>query len=369
LCRFYVPPGQMAIVTSKVGKEPAPGTILVGPGEKGIRHDVLAEGRHFLDPFCYEIKIVPAIEIPLGKVGVVTSKVGRELPPGEIIAAERDGKGVWRNVLGPGTYRLNPEGYEVTQLDAINIPIGYVGIVTSQTGKPVKPGEFAGPGQQGVMKDVLQPGLYYVNPRAYQVDVLEIGMNQVSIIGRSGSVVLTKSQISSASSALDSLQQNTIQAQQEKRNEYLNKNARQLVGHLLLEELAALAVDEVARLVGGAFEARDREDLRQQDLVDHGGQVAVDHVDARDVLRQELELDGHVEQDLEAVARGELDEAVDAEGNRLLRDGRHLLAERVCLLGLQLLRLIRQAGCTGRPAISRLRTHFFIGQVFRPSRV
>jgi len=88
----------------------------------------------------------------------------------------------------------------------------------------VKPGEFAGPGQKGVMKDVLPPGLYYINNRAHQVDVLEIGMNQVSILGRSGSVVMTKSQISNASTALDSLQQNTIQVQQEKRNKYLEQN-------------------------------------------------------------------------------------------------------------------------------------------------
>jgi hypothetical protein len=224
-CRIQVPAGHMAIVTAKVGKPLPPGQILAGPGEKGVQRDPLPEGRHFLDPINHAWRIVPVVAIPVGKVGVVTSKVGKELPPGEILATDTACKGVWKDVLGPGTYRLIPEGYEVTQLDAINIPIGYVGIVTSQTGKPVKPGEFAGPGEQGVMKNVLQPGLYYINPRAYQVDVLEIGMNQVSILGRSGSVVLTKSQITTAGTALDSLQQNTIQAQKEKRDAYLEKNA------------------------------------------------------------------------------------------------------------------------------------------------
>jgi hypothetical protein len=224
-CRIQVPAGYMAIVTAKVGKMLPPGEILAGPDEKGVRRDPLPEGRHFLNPVNYSWRVVPVLAIPVGKVGVVTSKVGKELPAGEILAADKAGKGVWKDALGPGTYRLNPEGYEVTLLDAINIPIGYVGIVTSQTGKPVKPGEFAGPGEQGVMKNVLQPGLYYINPRAYQVDVLEIGMNQVSIVGRSGSVVLTKGQISSASDALASLQQNTVQAQKEKREEYLTRNA------------------------------------------------------------------------------------------------------------------------------------------------
>ncbi|MDD2597919.1 MAG: SPFH domain-containing protein [Kiritimatiellae bacterium] len=223
-CRIPVKAGYMAIVTAKIGQPLPPGQILAEPGQKGVQSTPLPEGRHFLNPVTHEWRIVPAINIPVGKVGVVTSKVGAELPSGEIIAADSGSKGIWKDVLGPGTYRLNPEGYEVTQLDVINIPIGYVGVVTSQTGEPVLPGQFAGVGQKGVMKDVLQPGLFYVNNLAYQVDVLEIGMNQVSILGRSGSVVMTKNQIFSASTALDSLQQNTIQAQQEKRNKYLEQN-------------------------------------------------------------------------------------------------------------------------------------------------
>ena len=245
-CRIPVPAGHMAIVTKKTGNPLPPDQILAAPGEKGVQRDPLPEGRHFRDPVTHSWRIVPLVSIPVGKVGVVTSKVGKELPPSEILAVDTGSKGVWKDALGPGAYRLNPEGYEVTMLDAINIPIGYVGIATSQTGEPVKPGEFAGPGQQGVMRDVLQPGLYYINPRAYQVDVLEIGMNQVSIIGRSGSVVITKSQISSAGSALDALKQNTIQAQKEKREQYLEKNADR--GFLSQQALNSMnmAIDEVA---------------------------------------------------------------------------------------------------------------------------
>ena len=165
LCRFYVQPGYMAVVTAKTGKAPAAGTILVEKGEKGIWREVLSEGRHFLDPVKYEIKICQAVNIPLGKVGIVTSKVGRELAPGEVIAPDRNSKLIWRDVLGPGMYRLNPEGYSVEIVDAINIPVGFVGVVTSQTGKSPKPGEFAKPGEKGVMRDMLQPGLYYIKDK------------------------------------------------------------------------------------------------------------------------------------------------------------------------------------------------------------
>ena len=123
-CRFYVAPGQMAVVTAKTGKTPLNNDILVNRGEKGIWKEVLAEGRHFLDPVSYEVKISPATVIPLGKVGIVTSKVGKELPPGEVIAPDRESKGIWKEALGPGVYRLNPEGYSVEIADAIMNAIG-----------------------------------------------------------------------------------------------------------------------------------------------------------------------------------------------------------------------------------------------------
>ena len=223
-CRVYVGPGEMAIVTSKTGDELPPGAILAEPGQKGVQRIPLGEGRHFLNPVTHDWRIVAAITIPAGSVGVVTSKNGRELAPGEILAPDRDSKGVWKDVLGPGRYRLNPEGYDVKVMSAINIPIGYVGVVTSQAGKPAAAGSFAGSGEKGVMEKVLQPGLYYVNPRAYQVDVVEIGMNQVSIVGKSGTVVLTKAQSQSAN-GLDELQRMTLQKQVQKRAEYVTQNA------------------------------------------------------------------------------------------------------------------------------------------------
>ena len=223
-CRVYVPEGYMAIVTAKTGEELPAGAILAEPGQKGVQRLPLTEGRHFLNPITHDWKIVPVVTIPAGSVGLVTAKTGKELPAGEIIAADHASKGVWKDVLGPGSYRLNPEGYEVKILAAINIPIGYVGVVTSLTGRPAAAGLFAGPGEKGVMEKSLQPGLYYLNPRAYQVDVVEIGMNQVSIIGKSGTVVLTKAQNQSAG-GLDELQQLTLAKQSQKRAEYVTQNA------------------------------------------------------------------------------------------------------------------------------------------------
>ena len=219
-CRFYVAPGAMAVVTAKSGEALPPGQILAKPGQRGIQEQVLGEGRHFLNPWLYEHKIMPVIAIPPGKVGVVTSKVGAELPPGEFLA-EPGQKGIWRRVLGPGKHRLNPYGYQVDIVDAISIPVGYVGVVTSLSGKQTTPDAFAGPGEKGVRQDILQPGLYYVNPKELQVDLLEIGVNQVSLLGKTGGEVITKAQMASQNVAMEGLQKRALAEQMEKRLDYL----------------------------------------------------------------------------------------------------------------------------------------------------
>jgi hypothetical protein len=157
-----------------------------------------------------------------GKVGIVTSKVGDKLPEGEFIA-ERGQKGIWRSVLGPGKYRLNPYGYNIEIIDAISIPIGYAGVITSLSGQQAASGEFAKDNQKGVREDVLQPGLYYVNPKEYKVDVLEIGINQVSLLGQEGSKVVTKARQLGQSQALNVLQANVLERQEQKRADYFSQ--------------------------------------------------------------------------------------------------------------------------------------------------
>jgi len=243
-CRFYVGPDQMAVITAKTGDALPPGQILAKDGQRGIREDVLGEGRHFRNPWLYEREIRPVTVIPPGKVGVVTSKVGQELPEGEFLA-ERGQKGIWRNVLGPGKYRLNPVGYQIDIVDAISIPIGYDGVVTSLSGTQTPPHAFAKKGEKGVRSDVLQPGLYFVNPREYKVDVLEIGVNQVSLLGKGGGAVITKGLQVSQNVAMDRLQQNVLQEQQEKRADYMRQESSS--GMRLGRLLSSSAPDKARR--------------------------------------------------------------------------------------------------------------------------
>lgn len=227
-CRVFVNPDEMAVVVTKSGKDIEAGRILARPDEKGVQEHVLGEGRYFYNPIIFDIKKYPVLTIPAGKVGVVKSNVGRDLPQGEFLADDGE-KGVQRQVLGPGKYRINPVGYEITLEDALNIPIGFVGVVTSLSGTQAPEGEFAGEGQKGVRRDVLQPGLYFINPREFKVDLMEVGMNQVSLLGKEGGAVITKNVANLISSDRDDAVQqmaiNALTKQQAAREEYASQSA------------------------------------------------------------------------------------------------------------------------------------------------
>jgi len=247
-CRFYVGPNEMAVITAKNGDPLPPGQILAKHGQRGVQEDVLSEGRHFLNPINFEHTIVPVTIIPPGKAGIVTSKVGKDLPEGEFLA-EPGQKGIWRAVLGPGKYRINPVGYKIDMIDALSIPIGYVGVVTSLSGEQAPEGAFAKAGQKGVREDILQPGLYYVNPHEFKVDVVEVGVNQVTLLGsKQGGGVITKSQIQTSNEAMDKLERNALMQQEQKRERYLSSSQ----SGLSMNAPAAHAPQEAAKSHGRA---------------------------------------------------------------------------------------------------------------------
>jgi len=157
--------------------------IATEPGEKGIQHDVLPEGRYFRNPYTWSWRIEPSTEIPAGRLGVVTRLFGDELPSGEIIAREGT-KGILEEIRLPGRHRINPYAYRVDLYDAITIRPGHVGVVTSLVGadslkEPLPPEQrnmfLVGDGLKGVRGDrLLDAGTYYLNP--FMMHVVEVNL-------------------------------------------------------------------------------------------------------------------------------------------------------------------------------------------------
>ncbi len=174
-----VPANKMVVLIAKTGKEMPSGQIIAEPGQKGVLLEPLGPGRHFINPFLYERQIKDQLVIKGGEIGVVISKFGKELPHGEFLAGTGD-RGIQREVLMPGTYRLNPYAYDIKIVKMIEVDPGYVGVVTARSGKNAS-SQLAEPGERGVQKAVLQPGLYALNPEVYSVERVEIGYNQITM--------------------------------------------------------------------------------------------------------------------------------------------------------------------------------------------
>lgn len=219
--RVYVPDDQALVVVNKFGAD-LPGDMVVVPADdnhyKGVQEEARGPGRYFIDPVEYGTELVPLVAIPAGNpekwqwdsagqlkdpqdapmVGLVTVKQGKTPPDGEEVV-DAGFRGIQKDVLTPGTYKINPYLEEVTLVPAVVIPPGSVGVVTRQIGAnnaesgagattnagaaaPMMQNRLvSGNADRGILRDVLQPGIYYLNPRMVKVTVMPIGYDEISL--------------------------------------------------------------------------------------------------------------------------------------------------------------------------------------------
>ena len=206
--RIFVPPGKSLLLRYKGplllgrGHSPQPGQLARRePLEVGVLMEMPGPGRHFYCPLWWERTLVEDVVVEPGELAVVTSLVGSDpaagagrlgdsqfLVEGEL--GETTSKGTLRRVYGPGRYRVNPYAYEVKKIKGqadvssgrqvkqsgwVRIETGHVGVVTNQTDNP-RTGA-----RQGIQPEPLPPGLYAINPREQQVDVIPIGYREKTL--------------------------------------------------------------------------------------------------------------------------------------------------------------------------------------------
>jgi regulator of protease activity HflC (stomatin/prohibitin superfamily) len=195
ICRVYVEKGESLVLTYRgplIGSVPsaAPGRFAKvdesgNPLERGVLEEMLGPGRHFVSPWHFDRVIVKDVVVPVGKVAVVTSKVGEDPPTGSFLIDDEPGKavhkGILRKVLTPGRYRLNTfSAYDVPATpdkmdDAVVVPPGSVGVVTNLADNPLT-GE-----KQGVQDKTLPAGTYFLNPREKRVEIVQVGLWAVDV--------------------------------------------------------------------------------------------------------------------------------------------------------------------------------------------
>ncbi len=173
----YVPPGQHLIIIAKDGDPLTPGQVLAEKGQKGIQREVEGEGWHFVMPVVYAAELEPNLDVPAGSVGIVTARGGKPLPKGRLLAEDGE-QGIQRRVLTPGSYRINRRGFDVAIAPATEIKPGFVGVVRRLLGKDGASRFAQAADEKGILRDVLQPGLYYINTKEFQVTQTEVGIFQ-----------------------------------------------------------------------------------------------------------------------------------------------------------------------------------------------
>lgn len=143
---------------------------------KGVVLEPLKEGRYYPNPYTYRRERQAVTVIDHGEVGVLIRKFGRPLIFPKTVATEPDERGPVAKTLGPGRHYINLLAYEVQKFDAIQIPEGHVGVVTLLSGNEpkVKNTYTVGPGEQGVQRKTLEPGLEYYNPYLKKIDIVDL---------------------------------------------------------------------------------------------------------------------------------------------------------------------------------------------------
>jgi uncharacterized membrane protein YqiK len=195
------------------------GKIMALNGEAGMQAVALAPGLYWgYWVWQYDIVEQPFINVPNGKIGLVSSRDGVELPTGRILATKVEcdnfqdaaafmngggQRGKQTHYLNTGVYRINTLLFEVSITDITRIEDGQVAVVTALDGAPLDKGSIAGRvfeghknfqdvdaflaagGQRGLQEQVILAGSYSLNPWAFMIEkvpMTEIPIGHVGVV-------------------------------------------------------------------------------------------------------------------------------------------------------------------------------------------
>ena len=206
-----VPSGSIGVVTPVDGETIEVGRILgsrvecesfqnakafiANGGQKGPQLDILKPGTYRINTKMFSVQIQYAVQVPEGKVGIVTTLDGLPLEKSEIAGSiipvnhnmfqdaqtflDNGGqKGLQEQVILAGTYYLNPLFVKTELSDMTEVKIGSVGVVISYvgdngndtTGEDFTQGKIVSKGAKGVWAEALTPGKYPLNMKICKVE-------------------------------------------------------------------------------------------------------------------------------------------------------------------------------------------------------
>ncbi len=180
--RIDIGPDQFAVLTRKTGQDIKNGDEVAPDSDhKGVQREVLTTGRYFKNPYDWSWEVKTQTDIKPGKIGVLISLTGEDLPYGEFLAkmgpdGKATSKGIVPDVLNPGRYPINPYLYKIEEdHESVTIPAGFKGVVTNLAGPfPKKPNTLlVEAGERGVQTKMLEPGTYPANPYVTRISKVD----------------------------------------------------------------------------------------------------------------------------------------------------------------------------------------------------
>ena len=204
-----VPEDKIGLVTKKfvlfgTDKSLPDGRIIATKGEAGFQAKTLAPGLYWgMWIWQYSVDMTAFTIIPEGKIGLILSKDGKEIPTGRILARKVNSdnfqdatsflnnggqKGRQSAFITTGSYRINTFIFEIVVVDQVKIYENMIGIVTALDGDPIPDGQIAGKnvlnhnnfqdfdmfleagGNRGLQPQVMLAGSYYINSWAIQIE-------------------------------------------------------------------------------------------------------------------------------------------------------------------------------------------------------
>lgn len=122
-------------------------------------------------PWDYERYVIDVgnANVPSDKVGLVVKRFGEPLDPGQVMAdPNRNQRGPLALILQPGTRNndyANPWAYEIKLVPPVQVDPGHRGVVAIMAGsRPTQPNDYlVKPGEQGVQPQTEPEGLRFVN--------------------------------------------------------------------------------------------------------------------------------------------------------------------------------------------------------------
>ena len=221
---------EAGLVVKRLGHPLPPGRLIATGGEAGYQADLLPPGWHFpLWRWKYKVERVPLIVVPPGQIACVVANDGRPVPSEHVLGRDvpcdrfQDARAFLEGggergrqlaILTAGTYRINPAAFKIitaanaTQhglgardLQVLQVPSDAVGIVTVLDGRPITPGDLAGPpvaghdgfqraqafidagGCRGLQEQVLLSGAWNVNPWFARVELHELTKIPIGYVG------------------------------------------------------------------------------------------------------------------------------------------------------------------------------------------